>query len=267
MPARKRPLLLRAALLFALLCLPALSGCPLVVLAILGAPIAAGGAITGMAVGSRTAYYNARDFYDAVSADQKKTAAQQITVEGLRLVEIYERLYRAFDRTLSPHALSAEEYVVLMQLSRDNGQRDEELSKNLGIAGFPLDQTIQNLLKRRLATKGRIERAATFVFLAAAESGKASLEAARPALEHMRFDFLRRLSLEDRTDLMRLLAQAAGEPKSRAAGGPGGILGITTGGEAEFLLGKHVATAYWQTRDLLAGYSLSAAEFQVISAL
>ncbi|MEW6776433.1 MAG: MarR family winged helix-turn-helix transcriptional regulator [Bdellovibrionota bacterium] len=255
--------LLLAALLLAVF--P--SGCPLVVLGLMSGPIALGGAVTGTALGARTAYYNLRDFYDAVAADQKRTPEQRATLEALRLIDIYRTSYKTLDRTVSAHGFTPEEFVLLKQLARRNGQRDQELKENLNLQGLDLDETLRNLQKRRWVQRRQIERAATFVFYAATDAGLAALENARPPLEHMRFEYLRRLSLDDRRDLTRLIAKSVGEEDSPVAGSTGGVLGLSTEGEAEFLLAKHIVASHWLGQKLLAEHGVTDIEFQVISSL
>lgn len=252
-----------AALLFTIV----FSGCPLVVIGLLSGPIAVGSAVTGAAIGSQTAYYNLQDFYDAVTEKAGEEFAGAEAVEGLRFIDLYRRSYQTLDGTVTPHALSPEEYVTLAQLKRRDGQRFVELQKNIGIRNFPLTSTIETLQEKRLVGSRVFEGAGRFEIYQTTDEAETRLREVIPALEHMRFDYLRRLSLEERQDLTRLLAKAVGEPDSPAAGSTGGILGLSTGGEAEFLLAKHLVDARWTGEALLNRYGLSLPEFQVITSL
>lgn len=253
---------------FALAMMIALSqgGCILVVAGLLSGPIAVGGAITGATIGTQTAYYNLQDFYDAYEANADTVELTE-TVAGLRIIDSNRNSYRALEKTLSPHGLSPESYLVLAELVRVRGQRIQELKKNIGVNGFPLIESIKDLEERALVEQKQVRHATSYVFVGATEAGEAALERARPSLEHLRFEYLRRLSLDDRRMLTTLVAKAVGEENSPAAGTTGGVLGLTTGGEAEYLLSKQLITTQWLLKRKLERYGITDGEFQVISTL
>lgn len=239
------------------------SGCILVAIGLLSGPIAIGGAATGAAIGTQTAYYNLQDFYDAYEANADASELTE-AVAGMRIIDSNRNSYRALEKTLSPHGLSPESYLLLAELSRVRGQRVQELKQNVGIVDFPLIESI-NALK----DKGYIaeQRQRNFVFLGLTDSGSAALETARPSLEHLRFEYLRRLSLDDRRSLTALVAKSVGEENSPVAGTTGGVLGLTTGGEAEYLLSKQLIATQWTLARKLERFGITDGEFQVISTL
>lgn len=242
-------------------------GCILLaVVGLLGPPIAAGGAVTGAALGTQTAYYNLQDFYDAYEANAETVELTE-TVAGLRLIDSNRNSYRALEKTLSPHGLTPESYLVLAELKHVEGQRIQELKKNIGIPGFPLIETLEKLEDRALIEKQQIRHATTYVFVGQTLSGETALERARPSLETLRFEYLRRLSLDDRRALTALVAKAVGEEDNPAAGTTGGVLGLNTGGEAEYLLAKQLIATKWRVIEKLERYGISDGEFQVISTL
>lgn len=249
--------------LFLLLTQP---GCILVILGLMSAPIAVGGFVAGTAIGTRTAYVNLRDYYEALEGEET-TPEVAVTLKGLRLINDNRSTYNALTHTVAPHGFTPESYVLTAQLARKDGQREEELSTNLAIRRFPFRDIVKDLTNRKYIEVRTIEGATKFVFYGTTTLGREKLENARRSLEHLRFEYLRRLSLDDRRTLTRLVAKAVAESDSPAAGGTGGILGLTTGGEAEFLLAKMFVLAHWEEQRFLAEYALSDPEFQILSTL
>ena len=239
------------------------NGCILVAIGLLSGPIAVGGAVTGAAIGTQTAYHNLQDFYDAYEASSESVELTD-AVAGLRIIDSNRNSYRALEKTLSPHDLSPETYLVLAELKRVRGQRVQELKNNIGIPDFPLIESLKALKDREYVNEKSQGR---YVFVGLSVSGEAVLEAARPSLEHLRFEYLRRLSLDDRRSLTALVAKSVGEENNPAAGTTGGVLGLTTGGEAEYLLSKQLITTKWTLARKLERFGITDGEFQVISTL
>lgn len=238
------------------------TGCVLALVPLLATPVALGGAAAAGAVGTRTAYYNARDFYDAIDKDGSQYASGE-GLKGKDLLQVMARGESAFSRAIQPYGIDTPEYVILNELKRRGASSQASITRNTGIQGFPTNDQLGRMQQRGLISQS-LRAGQTRYELT--EAGSNLAEKTRPVAEHVRFEFFRRLSLEERQVMAKLSAKAVGEDDSKATWLAGGILGVNTDGAAEFVLAKNLLASRVQTEGILKSGNVGSLEFEILAA-
>ncbi len=237
------------------------SGCVLALIPLLATPVAVGGAIGATAVGTRTAYYNSKDFYDAI--DQKGDAlAKGDGLKGQDLLKVMARGETAFSRAIQPYGIDTPDYVILNELKRRGATSQAGITRNTGVQGFPTNEQMNKLSQRGLVSFNVVSGQVRYDLT---ETGRDTVEKTRPVAEHVRFEFYRRLSLPERQTFAKLSAKAVAEEDNKATWLAGGILGVNTDGAAEFVLAKNLLASRMETQKILKAGDLSPLEFEILA--
>lgn len=240
------------------------SGCVLALVPLLATPVAVGSGVAATAVGTRTAYYHAKDFYDAIDQQDGTRLAGGETIEGVDLVKMLARGEAAFSRAIQPYGIDTPDYVVLNELKRRGASTQAAISRNTGIADFPTNPQMNRLVQRGLVSPTSGAGQSRFEL---SQAGRDLVERTRPVAEHVRFEFNRRLSLQERQVLAKLSAKAVAETDSKATLLAGGVLGVNTDGAAEFVLAKNLLASRLGAEKLLNPHNLNRVEFEVLTAV
>lgn len=238
------------------------SGCVLALVPLLATPVAIGAGTAAAVGGTRTAYYNAKDFYDAIDRNDDTQFAKAEGVKGQDLLKVMARGETAFSRAIQPYGIDTPDYVILNELRRRGASTQTSITRNTGIQGFPTNEQMNALSQRGLISFNTSGGQPKFLLT---DEGYNVVEKTRPVAEHVRFQFYRRLSLEERQVLAKLSAKAVAEEDNKATWLAGGILGVNTDGAAEFVLAKNLLAARNETEKILKANNLGSLEFEILA--
>jgi len=238
------------------------SGCVLALVPLLATPVAVGAGAAATATGARTAYYNARDFYDAIDQNDGTRLAEGEGLKGQDLLKVMARGEAAFSRAIQPYGLDTPDYVVLNELRRRGASTQASITRNTGIQSFPSNDQLAKLNERGLVSFNTASGQAKYLL---SDKGYDLVEKTRPVAEHVRFQFYRRLSLQERQVLAKLSAKAVAEEDNKATWLAGGILGVNTDGAAEFVLAKNLLAARMESDKILKASNLGRLEFDILA--